>query len=142
MTTTESEARTGNGNGPATGSDDVDDVAQLARARDGILTDLAALLPDAESVRRLGIAAQDFAERVYTGSVWDIQPPSPRELVDRALQGPWNTSGEPLLKWLARIGMVLTLIWSVPLYTLAVFGQRFPRAFWAITLMVLIWNLI
>lgn len=142
MTVAESETRSGNGNGAATGLGGGEDAAQLARARDGILADLAALLPDTESLRRLGITVADFAADVWTGSIWDIQPPSPRELVDRALNGRWNTSGERALRFLAKTGMVATLVWSVPLYTLAVLSQRFGRAFWAVVVAVLIWNLI
>lgn len=142
MTVTESENGSGNGKVPATRPGDGGDAAQLARAREGIVADLIAVLPDTESLRRLGITVQDFAADVWTGSIWDIQPPSPRELVDRALSGRWNTSGERPLRFLAKTGMVLTLAWSVPLYTLAVLSQRFGRAFWAVVVAVLIWNLI
>ena len=120
---------------PATSAGECDDGLQLARARDGILTDILALLPDAESVR---VAVGEFLASLWSGEIWDIQPPSPREIVDRARSGPWASSPNALLKFLSKTGMVLALVWSVPLYTLAVLSHRFWRATWAITLIYLI----
>lgn len=124
----------------ATDTADAENERHNARARDASITDLLDALPDAESIRRWWLSFTDFVERVRSKEIWDIQPPSPRELVDRVLQGPWAHSGSPLLRRLAKTGMFLTLIWSVPLYTLAVLSQRFWRAIWTITLLVLIWN--
>lgn len=122
---------------PATGAGEAGDGPQLARARDGILADLQALLPDAESIR---VSLRGFLAAVWSGEIWDVQPPSPREIVERYRSGPWASSPSKLLRGLSATGMVLAVTWSVPLYTLAVLSHRFWRAFWAITVLVLIWN--
>lgn len=146
MTITESDEMGPATGKPATDADDASGAPQVARARDGILADIHDALPDTESVRR---ALEDLRERFtevirgfWSGEIWDIQPPSPRELIDRVLEGPWNTSGERGLVFLARAGMVLALLWSVPLYTLAVASQRFWRATTAVALTALILHLL
>ncbi|MGI5422973.1 hypothetical protein [Actinomadura luteofluorescens] len=141
----EAEAATGN---PASG-DQGTEHPDLARARDGHRTPEPGpdddALPVTERVREgLGSVASRIGEalqQVWSGKAWDIQPPSPRELADRARDGDWWNHEGAFLRLLARLGAAVCIAWSVPLYTLAVLGQRFGRAFTALLVVGLIWYL-
>jgi hypothetical protein len=69
------------------------------------------------------------------------EPPSPRDLVERVLDGRWMASDERLLKAVSWMGVVLMLAWVIPLYALATQGQRFWRFITTALLIVLIWTL-
>ncbi|MCW2918644.1 MAG: hypothetical protein JWN52_6712 [Actinomycetia bacterium] len=129
---------------PATATDagEADDSPQLARARDGIVPQILAVLPDTESVRRVWDGFLGFWDRVWSGEVWDIQPPSPRELVDRVRTGPWATSDERVLRFLAWTGLTFCVAWSVFWYSVAVAGQKFWRLIVAVLVTVLIYNML
>lgn len=134
------------GNEPAGGPEHPD----LARAREGHRTPIPPEsehpLPDTDSDESRFANLRDWATElihtIWSGEVWDIQPPSPRELVDRARDGAWWDHDAVILRGLAKTGLVACLVWSVPLYTLAVLGQRFGRAFTALLVAGLICYLI
>lgn len=142
----EAEAATGN---PAT-VPVVEGDPDLARARDGHRTpdsgDLADPLPVTHRNHRRGSGAAaraaETGQMIWSGEVWDVQPPSPRELVDRARDGEWWDHEAAFLRFLARAGVVVCIAWSVPLYTLAVLGHRPGRALTALLTAGLIWYLI
>lgn len=127
---------------PATEPLPDDGDPQLARARDADATPRPAGLPDTQRVERVvsdwADGFRDSAKRIWSGEVWDIQPPSPRELIDRGRDSVWADSDSRLKAFLAWMGVALALAWSVPWYTLAVAGQRFGRAFITFALLVLI----
>jgi hypothetical protein len=119
---------------------------QLARARDGQRTSSADLLPDTERIRE---AFADWWERargvlvgLADGSFWDEQPPSPSELIERYKQSPWTHSEYGLLKVFRWLGCVFSVAWSLPLYALAIIGQRFGRALTVVLIVWTFWNLI
>lgn len=121
----------------------------LARARDGHRTPESAPSGDTLPVtERVGDWFEDLTawlsgigQSLWSGEVWDIQPPSPRELVDRARDGDWWDHEAWILRALARLGLVACVAWSVPLYTLAALGQRSGRALTALLVAGLIWYL-
>jgi hypothetical protein len=122
----------GNGNEPATGADAAGDDPQLARARDGQSTPSPLTLPDTERVReRVEEVLESFRvtrDRVWSGEIWDTQPPSPRELIDRGKDGPWANSEVGALRFLAWAGRWFAVVWSVLWYSGAITGQRYGRA--------------
>lgn len=131
---------------PATEGVYVGDDPQLARARDVDATPAGKPLPDTQRDRRVGggwlDGARETAALIWSGEVWDIQPPSPRELVDRGRDSAWADSGKPVKVSLAWVGVGLAISWSVPWYTVAVLGQRFGRAIVTVSLLWLIWVLL
>ncbi|MEV4672781.1 hypothetical protein AB0K34_14085 [Actinomadura sp. NPDC049382] len=140
------EAATGNA---ATGHGD-DEHPDLARARDGHRTPEPGVFDDTLPVTERGHGAgvdgigdrfSDAWQRIWSGEIWDIQPPSPRELADRAQDGDWWVHEAFALRMLARVGAAACVLWSVPLYTLAVLGQRPGRAITALLVAGLIWYL-
>lgn len=135
MTTQSDEIRPANGNGKD-GESAAGDDPQLARARDGHRSHNPATLPNAERARRVvedhAEWAREVAARVWSGEFWDTQPPSPRELVDRARDGAWWGHPSGAVKFAARAGLVAVIAWSLPLYTVAVLGQRPGRAITAL----------
>lgn len=114
------------------GAGEAGDTPDLARARDGQRSPDRPTLPDAERVRRvvadMSEKARDTAVAVWSGEFWDTQPPSTRELFDRARDGAWWEHPSGVLRIAARAGLVVCVAWSLPLYTLAVLGQRPGRA--------------
>lgn len=103
-----------------------------ARARDGHDSSSGNVLPDTERVREAFADwfehVRDLAGSLWDGSFWDEQPPSPRELLERYRESSWTHSEYGLLKIFRKIGLVISIAWSVPLYGLAIIGQRFGRA--------------
>jgi hypothetical protein len=119
---------------------------QLARAREAQRTSSRNPLPDTDRYRE---ALADWRERSFTvlhglrdGPFWDEQPPSPRELVHRCQESPWLRSEYQALKILRWTGCVISILWSVPLYGLAIVGQRFGRALTVALTLWAFWNLI
>lgn len=137
---------TGNGNEPATGADAPENDPQLARARDGHSTPSPLTLPDTERVREwVGDVLESFRvtrERVWSGEIWDTQPPSPRELIDRGKDGPWANSEVGALRFLAWAGRWFAVVWSVLWYSVAIASQRYGRATTVITVITLFLYLI
>lgn len=139
------EAATGNAaTGPGTG-----EHPDLARARDGHRTPKPGVPDDTLPVTErddaagvsLGERLAEARQMIWSGEVWDIQPPAPRELVDRACDGDWWVHEAFVLRVLARVGAAACVLWSIPLYTLAVLGQRPGRAITALLVAGLIWYL-
>jgi hypothetical protein len=120
--------------------------AQLARARDGQDTPDTDPLPDTHSdfdlVWDWWANVVNTAAGLWNGSIWDEQPPSPRELVERYRESSWTLSSHWQLLRLRQAGLLLSLTWSVPLYLLAIAGQRFGRALIAVIVTVVFWHLI
>lgn len=136
----------GNGNEPATGADAAGDDPQLARARDGQSTPSPLTLPDTERVReRVGEILESLRaarERVWSGEIWDTQPPSPRELIDRGKDGPWADSEVGVLRFLSGVGWKFAVVWSVLWYSVAIAGQHYGRALTVISTIALFLYLI
>ena len=103
-----------------------------ARARDSHDSSSGNTLPDTERVQEAlagwGNRTRSVLIGLWDGSFWDEQPPSPRELLERYRESPWTHSEYGLLKIFRKIGLVISIAWSVPLYGLAIIGQRFGRA--------------
>jgi hypothetical protein len=117
-----------------------------ARAREGQSTPSDDTLPDTES-GETALAdwwwnLRDRATSLWDGSFWDEQPPSPRELVERCRESKWANSDAKALVWTRWTGCVLSVIWSLPLYGLALCGQRIGRAVLAAFVIYLFRNLI
>lgn len=117
-----------------------------ARARDNKRTTFSGTLPDTDRYQE---ALANWWERVKTvtrglwdGSFWDEQPPSPRELVQRCQESSWAHSDYRLLRTLCWTGCVISIAWSVPLYGLAIVGQRLGRALTVALILWAFWNLV
>ena len=123
-----------------------EDSPQLARARDGQRTPNPLTLPDTERVgeswRGFLDGLAETRDRVWSGEIWDTQPPSPRELIDRGKDSPWADSEGGALRYAAWAGHWFALAWSVIWYSVAIVGQRFGRAVTVICLIALIKYLI
>jgi hypothetical protein len=146
MTVTESDidpVRQPSGNADA---EDTEEDVYDARARDGQRTSFGDTLPDTERVQAALAdwweSVRDLTARLWDGSFWDEQPPSPRELVERYRESPWAHSEYGLLVLLRKAGLVASIAWSLPFYALAILGQRFGRAVIAALFIYLFWNLI
>jgi hypothetical protein len=117
-----------------------------ARARDGQRTSFGDSLPDTERVqealRDWFAHVRDVAASLLNGSFWDEQPPSPQELIARYQESPWTHSEWGALKVLRWLGCAFSIAWSLPLYALAIVGQRFGRALTVALTVWAFWNLI
>lgn len=132
MTVTNSDLgpdRQGTGNGVTI---DTEEDFHNARARDRQRTSSGSPLPDTERVQEAiagwFAAVKELASRLLDGSFWDEQPPSPRELVERWRDSRWTHSDYQAIRILRWLGMVASIAWSLPLYGVAIIGQRIGRA--------------
>lgn len=146
MTVTESDIerdRQGSGNEP---EDTVPEGFHNARARDGQRTSSGTTLPDTERLRELGgdwwDAVRNIAVGLMDGSFWEEQPPSPAELIERYRESSWTHSEYGVLGVLRWCGCALSIAWSLPLYALAILGQRFGRGLTAALFFYLLIHLI
>lgn len=142
MTVTES-VRQGSGNADA---EETENDVYDARARDGQVTPFGESLPDTERVQEAITGffehVRDVSASLLNGSFWDEQPPSPRELIARYQESSWTHSEWGALKVLRWLGCAFSIAWSLPLYALAIVGQRYGRALTVALIVWAFWNLI
>lgn len=142
MTVTESDRQS---SGNAVEIEDDRDF-QNARAREGQSTSFGDTLPDTERIQEAITSwfahVRDVSASLLNGTFWDEQPPSPRELIERYRESSWTHSEWGVLKVLRWLGCAFSITWSLPLYALAIVGQRFGRALTIALIVWAFWNLI